>query len=51
VIPGKLKCSRAIGNYELKSDRFGYRTGIIISDPEVESYEVEDGDFILMASL
>ena len=33
VIPGKLKCSRAIGDYELKSERFGYRPGIIIGDP------------------
>jgi hypothetical protein len=51
VIPGKLKVSRSIGDYELKSDRFGFKTNVVIAEPHVESYDIEDCDFILMASL
>lgn len=40
VVPGKLKVTRSIGDYELKSDRHGYRHGIIIADCEVETYDL-----------
>jgi hypothetical protein len=36
VIPGKLKVSRSIGDYELKSYRFGYKAGVVIADPHIE---------------
>lgn len=51
VLPGKLKTTRSIGDYELKSERHGYKCGVIIGEPEIDEYELADGDFILMASL
>lgn len=51
VMPGRLSVSRTIGDAEAKLTKYGGNPNVIISDPEIYSFKIQDNmDFILLAS-
>lgn len=51
VLPGRLACSRTLGDADAKLECFGGLKGVVIAEPEVKSFRVcKKYDFILIAS-
>ena len=44
VFPGRLSVSRTIGDVEAKLPEFGGKPNIVIAEPEVTSFSLENGD-------
>jgi len=51
ISPGKLSVSRAFGDLHAKTPKFGGKQSVIISDPEIIKFPLENNsDFIFMGS-
>jgi protein phosphatase 2C family protein 2/3 len=49
VDPGRLSVSRTIGDIEAKDVRYGGKEDIVIPNPEIRSFKIQDNyDFILI---
>jgi protein phosphatase PTC2/3 len=50
VFPGRLSVSRSFGDIEAKLPRYGGHRQIIVADPEIRVFSVEDSmDYVLLA--
>lgn len=49
VFPGRLSTTRTFGDYEAKDCKDG-NSKVIIYEPEITSFDIEDHDLIVMAS-
>ena len=49
-MPGRLSVSRTFGDIEAKLEKFGGKAGVIIAQPEISSFSLEDNvhDFIVL---
>ena len=50
VLPGDLSVSRTIGDAEVKIPFFGGKEGVVVPEPEITKFRIEEGkfDFLLM---
>lgn len=49
VFPGRLSVSRAFGDIEAKLPRFGGNPNVVISTPDIESFEINsENDFLIL---
>ncbi len=50
VLPGRLSVSRTFGDIEAKLERFGGKGGVVIAQPEIASFSLEEDvhDFIIL---
>lgn len=50
VLPGRLSVSRTFGDIEAKLEKYGGRAGVIIAQPEIASFNLQDDlhDFIIL---
>lgn len=48
VFPGKLTTTRSFGDFEAKLPHFGGVEGVVISEPEIFTYNSDEMDFIVL---
>ena len=50
VLPGRLSVSRTFGDIEAKLEKFGGKQGVVIAQPEIASFNLQDDihDFIIL---
>lgn len=50
IFPGRLSVSRALGDIEAKRRKYGGNQDVLISQPDIKSFRVDDKhDFVLLA--
>lgn len=51
MFPGRLSVARSFGDIEAKLDYLGGKEGVVIAQPDVISFKIQDNhDFVLLAS-
>ena len=51
VMPGKIRISRAFGNIDAKTEKYGGNPNVVIVDPEIKSFSVTpEIDFLMIAT-
>lgn len=50
VYPGRLSTTRTFGDFEAKDDEKEGNSNVVICEPEISSFEIDQHDFIVMGS-